>query len=114
MLLIILKRPAEDDAHLAARLDAASHLLVDDIRTRRGEPQIDHLEHRLEIFAGRSAAESLFRRPDVGSDRRSRAGEDLLEIDAAESSEPALFDDLGSRGGRDEVRIARQRRPTGT
>ena len=83
------------------------------IRTRSGEPEIDQLKHRLEIFAGRSTAETFLRRSDVGSDRGRGAGEDLLEIDVAERSKPALFDDLGGGCRWNEVRVARERRAAG-
>ena len=51
----------------------------DGIGSRRGEREIDELEHRLEILAGGAAAEPFLRLADVGPDKRRRAGEDLFQ-----------------------------------
>ena len=72
----------------------------DRIGPRRGKREIHELEHRLEILVGGAAGESFLRLADVGPDKRRRAGENLLQIEAAEAAKATLRDDHGRRFSR--------------
>ena len=83
------------------------------VGARRREREIDELEHRLEVFARRPAAESFFRLTDLGPHRHGPAGESLAEVEAAELAKPALRNHCVGRFRRNEVTVGRERRAAG-
>ena len=89
------------------------HLERDRIGARRGEGEVDQLEHRLEILARGAARQPFLGRPDVSSHRRRRPGENLLQIEPAEATETALRNDRIRGFRRNEILIARERRAPG-
>ena len=77
------------------------------------EPQIDQLEHRLQVLARAAAAQPFLELADEWIGRGDLAGHHLPEIEDAELADAAGGDELRRGAGRDVILVARERGAAG-